>query len=441
MIKNRLISFVILLVSMLIIHTTVSAQSDVAVQFLLISPSPSVNGMGNNFMAISERDAMSPIYNPGNLGIFALENRLSLSFYSQKVSWLPQKKWDIFYDCQAINVSFKLPFHLKAGVGYNRIYLNLGTYFDRPLEEDYPSTQSWEKAEALSFGVGIDHKIKAGIGISLKHIYSKLAGWGASIYSAGDEALNIFDPTRLKFVNSYEVGTQLFEADVNLVDIGAVFEFPLLKILNKPVQFSLGKKYIISPFFDTKIAYSMNNIGDKIKYIRSRGPEPLPRLVRLGYSFDTGFNLQQFSNLRVISFKWALGVEDLLAKERAYYYSKISYQFGLGLGNIDLYDLILGRSNSEVTQMKGWEISWLETFYLRHGRYNNPEREFSYKTIGYDFGLNGLFKVCLSFFPQNRALNYLLQHVEIQYNWSEINIEADHPLSGTKFTGFNFIIK
>lgn len=396
------------------------AVSEAALLFLLISPSPRANGMGETFMALPEYDALATIYNPGNLGIFALKNCFSIGFYPYSVQWLPSLTEDVFFDSKAINFGFKLYKNLFAGLSYHKVFLDLGEQEITGEESPVPvrSVRSWEEARAFSSGIGGNFGVQIGLGVSIKYIESQLG-----VMKSGWE---------------YKIA----KADIFAYDFGGVVQAPLFELLNNPLEISVNKKYSFRPYLVPALAYSMNNYGGEIKYLDEEQADPIPRLARAGYSIGTGIILnREHLSWKIISFKQATEAEDLLIKEQEMPdYFKVKYQSGLG--DIDFYhDVIQGKANPRITQKRGWEVNCLEIFYYRKGKYDDHDGKVYYKTKGYGISFTGLIKLTSILFPRDQTIKFFAEHVDLQYHWSEREIETDYPFTGTEFKGVTLVIK
>jgi len=121
---------------LLIISSLSFAQGgSTAVPFLLISSSPEGNGMGGATASTPTDDALATISNPGQLGLFSLNNGFNAEKYSPKTEWLPEFSLPgLTYSSEAANVGANigrlcgLPFSLSAGFGYSRVDFELGNF-------------------------------------------------------------------------------------------------------------------------------------------------------------------------------------------------------------------------------------------------------------------------------------------------------------------------
>jgi hypothetical protein len=83
-------SLVVLGIVLVLWTMPVHAQSEAAVPFLLIPPSIEANGMGGISTSVSSDDAIAPLQNAGQLGLFSLRGFLNAGFYAPATEVLPQ---------------------------------------------------------------------------------------------------------------------------------------------------------------------------------------------------------------------------------------------------------------------------------------------------------------------------------------------------------------
>ena len=174
-------SSLILLLSLIFsIQKTILAQDESAFPFLLISPNPSGNGWGGVSTGVVSDNPTATISNPAQLGFFSLDNYFSASTFVPKTQWLPRfHQSDLTYNVSAINLGvnlsnvFALQLPVSFGMGYSRVYLNLGTFIrTTPSVETY---EAWEKSESFSLGIGVDYVVRIGVGLNIKSIVSRIA--------------------------------------------------------------------------------------------------------------------------------------------------------------------------------------------------------------------------------------------------------------------------
>jgi hypothetical protein len=393
--KKLIIVFLIVL--LLFLHfESLFAISEAAVLFLLISPSVQANGMGNTYMAMNHNEAMGMVYNPAHSGICAINNKFALSFYPTKTPWLSSLTSDLSYDCQAMNYGFQLSPNIHCGIGYHKIYLDLGP-------------RSYEKAQTLTFGIGFNRGFNVGLGTSIKYIKSNL--------------------------------TASAEATVFACDFGAILHIPFFKLMSHHNSFKFILESPVQPFFISSFGYSISNIGNQITYSGYDGGDPLPRFARTGFSFDGGFFINRPNiKWKIVAFKWAREGTDVLIKRSEPPDYDREYQSLLGDINV-WQDLVQNKTNKNITKTYGWQLNCLEFFSIRKGKYNDLGNEVVYETEGFGISSAGLFKLLAYVFSNNKTINMFAKHTELQFHLSKAKAQPFHPLAGTEFKGINIIFR
>jgi hypothetical protein len=129
---------------------------ETAVPFLLISPLTEANGMGEASVAISTDDPLAFITNPAQIGMGG-HNR-SVSFGYNYAEWLPGiVGTDLSYQSFGLNAGanlkdiFTVAPDIDVGVGYSRIFLDLGRYTDTSPTGPEPigTYRSYETSDQL----------------------------------------------------------------------------------------------------------------------------------------------------------------------------------------------------------------------------------------------------------------------------------------------------
>jgi hypothetical protein len=415
-----------LLPSLLILLTAVSqvnAVSEAAVLFLLIQPSVRANGMGTTSVATSQHSPQSVSFNPAHVGFATFERSVNLEFYPSKTNWLPQFNIeDLTYDAKVAIVGYdlrgihhKLP--ISIGIAYTKVNINLGqqTIVGETGPEPIATFNSSENAEVWSVGVAIDYYIKAGIGLNFKNIESNLSPIGAG----------------------GEIGTGTATASAH--DFGILVQLPILEIFSKLTEntknpYTIGND--LQPFVVPAFGFSKSNIGDEISYIDAAQADPLPRVARMGASLTAGMSYRTANtNMRLVSFEWSSEAEDFLVRRDDS--GQITYEGGVG--KIDFIENVLkSNANLDVINRRGWELSILNIISIRQGRYKDPEGKVFYDTSGFGISptnlirLTGLLKAELL---DNSVVNFITNHVDIQYDHSSLDAQRGQPLDNTAFNG------
>jgi len=414
-----------LLLSILLVTSLSFAQGETAVPFLLITSSVEGNGMGGISAAIPTDNAMSVIANPGQLGLLSLKNFLAAGIYTEKTMWLPQfHRSDLAYNTSAVNAGISLdkvvslPFPVSLGVGYSRIFLNLGEFIRTGPggPEELDRIQSYEKSENFSLGVGLDRVIKAGLGVNFKSIESKLGPLGT------------------------EPEAQQVVGRATAIDLGIMVQFPATEIISKSRSKPLELVPKLSPLLDITMGYARSNVGDEIKYLEASQLDPLPRNATLGLSLEAGLTSTALTHdWKVVSFTWARQAEDVLVKR----YPNGSFKYQGWLGEIEPFkNIFFGKSEGKVTVRRGWQLQVAEILVVRGGSFSGPGYLIA-ETNGYTIALNGLFKLLEAVSPSSVSgtwIKFLSEHVDLQFHSSNYG-ESPSPISGTSFKGLNLVIR
>ena len=413
--------------------------------FLTISPYTETNGMGTASVANCTDDPLSVMTNPAHLGMFS-ENQFISSGYNFSY-WLPGYRIpDRWYQTFAINTG--LPLNkisesappLSVGFGYSSVYLNVGKIIiTKDSPEPIPPIYPYERSDQFSFGVGLDYCLKIFLGYTHKHITSSLP---------------------LDITGQRQEG----DANVNAFDLGLLVDIPVIDIISK-LQ---GKPVVIfhntTPFFDLNVGIAQNNLGSsRVVYDDPARPVPLPRTARAGLGLNLGINYSKEEIvIKPISFKWTIEASAELIKSHSDTYDttfdnegniirindvQANWQYQSGLGDIKFLDeVILGKGNAQTMKAKGWEVNFLELFFLRGGRFEEDptlgDQRFS--TTGWGLRLSGLIKCLriLNVTPDDKTIpGLILNHIDFRNDHSSWTTDdPKNPLNGTKFNSSMFYI-
>jgi hypothetical protein len=399
------------------------APGTAAVVFLLIQPSLRANGMGGAAVASINNDAIGITFNPARLGVQALGNYFAAEFYPAKTAWLRQLAPDLEYDARTIfggynlkRLNKKIP--VSVGVGYSRIFIDLGKQIITGEFDPTPigTFHSTERANVWAFGIGFDYLLKAGIGWSFKDIESNLAPRGG--------------------INSFPSGAGKASAH----DFGFVADLPVSGLISrftgKPLQ--IGSSFF--PSAGIGFGYSQSNIGDPIIYISAAQADPLARTARIGLSLNAGLSLSRNARAwRIFSLEHLYEAEQLLVRVARARPNKVTYE--KWLGDIDFWqNVVLRKNNPKIITKSGWELSFFEIVSLRVGHYRDPLGKVDYNTSGVGISLHGLLAAIRYQQSHEAVIDFLINHFDLQYNYSNYDTEAGHPLSDTNFHGIGIRI-
>ncbi|MEX0778362.1 MAG: type IX secretion system outer membrane channel protein PorV [Balneolales bacterium] len=225
-----------------------------AVPFLQIEPDTRASGMGNANVAIAD-NASAVFWNPAGLA-FQSGNEISITH----ANWLPQFDVGLFYD----HLVGKYEIDGIGVVGGHITFLNLGeqSRTSEASPEVLDTFSSYEVATGLSYGFKVNENFSIGTG--LRFIYSNLVPSGTVV--SGQEARN---------------GTSVG------FDVSGLYRSNPFSVLDREAHFTVGT--------------NLSNIGPPIQYTDEAQKDPLPTLLRLGWSYtmdldEEGFNTLTFAN-------------------------------------------------------------------------------------------------------------------------------------------------
>ncbi|MCI0692680.1 hypothetical protein L0337_11840 [candidate division KSB1 bacterium] len=406
----------------LTIASSVLAQGpgSAGVVFLLIQPSPRAIGMGGGSVASIKTDAIGIAFNPARLGVAALDKYFVGEFYPNKTAWLPQLAPDIRYNARTVLFGYNFKrlekgMPISFGIGYTRIFIDLGEQIITGENDPTPlgRFRSTERANVWTFGVGVDHLVKAGIGLSLKDIESNLAPPVAGAEQSGGQA------------------------SATAHDWGLVVHLPIDEAISKLGKISFEPYPGVRPSLGLGFGYSKSNIGDKITYIDASQADPLPRIARVGFSLNAGLLLVSAKQIwHIFSYEHLNEAEQLLVRT-----GSGSVTYAKLLGDIDIWNhVIRGKSGATIITKRGWELRLFEIFSYQQGRHEDALGKVYYDTEGIGLGLSGVLKAIWHLSPQSEnsgVIAFLTNHLDIQYHSSNLNAGEGHPLGKTKFRGIS----
>ncbi|MBK7256294.1 MAG: hypothetical protein IPI01_00410 [Ignavibacteriae bacterium] len=414
---------------LLCIHTPALAQGESAVPFLLIAPSPGANGWGGVSTAVASDDPIATFVNPGQLGLFSLDNYFAASTYAPKTRWLPAfGNPDLTYNVTAANAGvnlarvFDLKLPISIGLGYSRVFLNLGTFITTSPSSPGASTrhESWERSECFSLGVGVDYFVRLGVGVNFEKIVSNLSPIGTE----------------------QEMGTG--RAEPSATDVGVLLEAPIIDIVAKvkgePVTLGSG----LSPLVNLSIGYAHQNQGRSVSYVTAAMSDPLPRNAVLGISAELGLVMDVDNRpWKVIAFTLAREAEDRLIVRNG----NGTFEYQSGLGDISFFKhVIRGKldDNERPELHKGWQLEIGEAIAIRGGSFRESPNfgARNYSTGGYGIRLAGFLRLLSAIdagIQSDGMVSFLATHIDLAYDHAEYVTTG--PLGSTTFNGVRIVIR
>ena len=402
----------------------INAQGDVAIPSLGLNPNPQSFGMGMSGVSLPTNDPLGFYFNPAMLGYSSQTNNLAIQFYADKVNWLPGEYSSTTFNNTGITAGYNFGnilkgLNLSAGIGFISTKLDYGpTYY---ILYDSPGYyfESYDQYNALGIGVSLDYFVNLSIGFTYKSIDSKLSPFPEQ------------------------------EARPKAVDWGMLINVPISKLTVNDIVYKPFEHTAIKPIVNLSLGYSRSNIGIGVSYIDPAQKDPLPLTARLGSTLSLGSDLLINSHsINFFTFDISIEAEDLLVSEDNA--GKFSYQ-GL-LGDIRFWNnLIEWERTNNVTLKKGQMLSLFETVSFLNGSYYNSSPN-NNRTNGIMVSSNGIFKLLLWSFNDNKYISFVLNHFEIQLikaTWfsnvpnfySEFNsatFRTDVEAISISFKGFTF---
>jgi len=392
------------------------AQGGTAVPFVLIHPSPQLNGMAGAFSGLPTENPFGMYFNPAQLAYFARNNNFAAAFYLKNHRWLPQFNFsDLYFKSNAINAGYstdgligQIPVHL--GLGFINSKLNLGkNIWVDEMGNELGVFESWEKYQQFGVGIGLDWKVSFNFGLALKKITSHLT--------------------------DVRVGSELSpgESKATTYDYGFLMMAPLSDFFKFPEFEHFFVFESIRPSLNFSFGLTVQNIGDRMLYIDRRRADPLPRMGHVGYGLSADLQgVYQGVTLQLIKADWASEAEDLLVDR----HKDGSWDYVGFPGEINLIDhVLLGNYNDEITVYQGYRFRLLETFEYSYGYYRGAGFDPYIKTHGFVVSSKGLFKV-LAAATENEILREVFSGIAIQYATSKyFSTERSNPLNETTFDG------
>jgi len=393
-----------------------------AVPFLLITPSTESNAMGEASVANFTDNPLAPINNPAHLGMLSQSQYVTVG-YDRCGSWLPDLNLSdkITFTTFAINGGINLKKlnedapPLSVGIGYSRIYLDLGKFARTTVSPDITEyVNTWESSDQVTVGTCLDYGIKIAAGLTYKHVTSHLYGG---------------------MTNAVE------DAKANLLDYGFLADVPVLDLLSRSTDISFQIAPQFMPFLNWRTGIAWNNEGqESMMYIDQGQGDPLPRNASVGIGLDMGIAYTKDAlSWQPVSLK--------LTRESSEVLVGSSRQYKSGLGDIKFFDeVFLGNTNPKTDKKTGWEFNLGEIVFFRGGRFEedpmNGNRHFHTSGLGIrSAGFVKLLQILDVPLSREGLSGYLLHHVDITYNYSEwIADEPGHPLSHTTFNAVNIAV-
>lgn len=249
MVKRKIL---LLTGTVLLMSTMAIAQVGItSVPFLQIEPDSRSAGMGNTGVAIAD-NAAALFWNPAGLA-FQEGSQIGITHSN----WLPNFNTDLFYDY----IVGKMYIDGIGTIGAHITYFNLGEQVQTDETGlELGTFRSYEFASGASYGYKINENFAIGTGF--RFIYSRLVP--ANTQVGGQTAKN---------------GTSVG------LDLAFLYRTNPFEIANNAAQFNVGM--------------NLSNIGPGIQYTDRAQQDPLPTVLRLGWSLDMNLDAEGFNTLTI----------------------------------------------------------------------------------------------------------------------------------------------
>ncbi len=380
------------------ITASLLGQSRAGAIFLLIPPSPTMNGLGRGIgVSLPSDDPFAGYLNPAN-GLQLFEG-IAYHYSKLKTSWLPNLADDMYLSYDVLNVGLlpqKYPF--KAVLSFHETYLDL-------------NLRSYLKAEALTLGVGFR-----------KYFFGKLP-IDFSFGLTRKKAIQVF----------YENPGARWKSSNIFYDYGTLISLPISPTnLSFIIKEEFRDNFQIQ--FTPSFGYSISNVGGEVSFIDPSMGDPSPRYLRTGLASSFSFSYK--SLWKIIEWKGGRSASDILAVPRYSSDDPIKYQSGFD-NDIDfIRNVIKSKSDSAITIHRGDEWTFFEIYTFRFGREIDVTGGIDIVTSGYGYNSTGLFKL-LYFLLDEPMFKQIPEYIVFKYDYSIIKENIDHPLNNTMFDSFS----
>jgi hypothetical protein len=254
------------------------------------------------------------------------------------LEWLPVFNLDLELKAIALNAGYNfkdlIGFPISFGFGYSN------------LDFDFGRSGATDQYNAYSFALGAEYYVQLSIGYTIKDITSIL-----SDRPAGEEE-----------------GYGKAETTVN--DFGILLNVPVIRLIDEKMLLPLDNNLYGKPTFNFSLGYSKSNIGDEIYYIDPAQADPLPRMDRLGYGINTGFDLIS-DNFSINAFNLSFTVEadDILIKR-----DSTGYEYQSTLSDLKFWKNIVEIEGDEkIVSHAGTKLEFVETVSLYFGHFQDVD--------------------------------------------------------------------
>jgi len=399
---------------MTLLFCSVESVRSQSALFLMISPSPAFNGMGQAGEALASSDPTALYFNPA-VGTLFSDTGINISHQNSRTPWLPRLVGDMWLNYSASLVQIAFPqTSQKPGLltttmtfGISRTYLDAGKQQHTGSQgEDLGIFHVYFISENTSLGFGFQSTLfrmplEAGFGVTYKEIFQQLGAVDNSNYRAYNSAL----------------------------DLGVLTRLTVPIKLNR---FGFSGSLNFSP----ALGYSISNIGASVSFNDPDLADPLPRTARLGLAFEIDMILRDGTH--PFSIRIARSAQDELID-----YVEGSWAYSKDLADLDIYrDVVLQDESTDVIVNHGWEFGVAELYWLRFGRYIDTKGRLVFDTRGIEVRFLKLLPrriISPSWGTLVDQIHYFADISYIHSNYTDIG--PSHPIRGTSFQTIQVRVK
>ncbi len=415
--KNLKVKLTVKLIALVIFFLSASElfTYGTAIPSLIIPPSAFNHSIGGAGVAVPTDDAFNVFSNPALLGLSSRETNFSANFYPENIKIKPFNGDPYFYNfaiSAGINLDKQMGIPFSLGIGYLRQYSDLGNIVR--ISEDGSFLGRYLLEESLNsfyLAASTDFWIKLALGFGVKFI-------------------------------SPESNPILIDEGITAFDFGIIAVAPIVK------DYVLSDE--LSGNFNLSAGYSLNNLGNEIKYNFDHdfiiypnerdyySPKSLPRSERLGIGLNINFDYDfKGTKIKILNVDFTSEANADLVK-----IDSLGYEYRSILSETNIWkNLIQAKSSENVINRLGWRLNLFEFISYSDGRKfeYNPYSDLNYTTSGFSFETTGIFKI-LNALTGNSTFGYIANHFNLRFSYADIKGEAG-VLGFNNYKNIELIVK
>lgn len=386
-----------------------------AIPSLIIPPSAFNHSIGGAGVAVPTDDAFNVFSNPALLGLSSRETNFSANFYPENIKIKPFNGDPYFYNfaiSAGINLDKQMGIPFSLGIGYLRQYSDLGNIVR--ISEDGSFLGRYlleESSNSFYLAASTDFWIKLALGFGVKFI-------------------------------SPESNPILIDEGITAFDFGIIAVAPIVK------DYVLSDE--LSGNFNLSAGYSLNNLGNEIKYNFDHdfiiypnerdyySPKSLPRSERLGIGLNINFDYDfKGTKIKILNVDFTSEANADLVK-----IDSLGYEYRSILSETNIWkNIIQAKSTENVINRLGLRINLFEFVSYSDGRKfeYNPSSDLNYTTSGFSIETTGIFKI-LNALTENSTFEYIANHFNLRFSYADIKGEAG-VLGFNNYKNIELIVK